>query len=122
MEQRDGSFLHICSNICIFFVSLISIQKKYLFDNEESIRIKWKLKVTSLHNKFPETCIVRVMDFVQSGQYPFQLIICSFSNLHIVHGQELAGLFVVEDLQEGEVKIAMVAQCVPIVHILVSLP
>ncbi|KRX45176.1 hypothetical protein T05_244 [Trichinella murrelli] len=31
-------------------------------------------------------------------------------------------LFVVEDLQEGEVKIAMVAQCVPIVHILVSLP
>ncbi|XP_003371773.1 hypothetical protein Tsp_05412 [Trichinella spiralis] len=26
-------------------------------------------------------------------------------------------LFVVEDLQEGEVKIAMVAQCVPIVHI-----
>ncbi|KRX79408.1 hypothetical protein T06_5627 [Trichinella sp. T6] len=75
-----------------------------------------------VHNKFPETCIVRVMDFVQSGQYPFQLIICSFSNLHIVHGQELAGLFVVEYLQDGEVKIAMVAQCVPIVHILVSLP
>ncbi|KRY36285.1 hypothetical protein T01_7980 [Trichinella spiralis] len=119
MEQRDGS-LHIYSNICIFFVSLISIQKKYLFDNEESIKmgllyslilflhwvvskvlqnekIKWKLKVTSLHNKYPETCIVRVMDFVQSAR--------------------ASCLFVVEDLQEGEVKIAMVAQCVPIVHI-----
>ncbi|KRY14913.1 hypothetical protein T12_5283 [Trichinella patagoniensis] len=64
--------------------------------------VKWKLKVTSLHNKFPETCIVRVMDFVQSAR--------------------ASCLFVVEDLEEGEVKIAMVAQCVPIVHILVSLP
>ncbi|KRX15644.1 hypothetical protein T07_3378 [Trichinella nelsoni] len=110
MEQRDGS-LHIYSNICasssfrLFpfrrntFLTMRKASKVeigYALDPwivtfcQTCWKVKWKLKVTSLHNKFPETCIVRVMDFVQSGQYPFQLIICSFSNLHIVHWQELA--------------------------------
>ncbi|KAL1243545.1 L-lactate dehydrogenase A chain [Trichinella spiralis] len=42
-----------------------------------------------------------------------------FSSLHstAILSARASCLFVVEDLQEGEVKIAMVSQCVPIVHI-----